>query len=173
MPNLPEPPASKILVYRMPIPIRWGDMDAMGHVNNAVYFRYMETIRLAWFDALGVLPSVEAPGPVIINATCTFVRQFTFPGTIDARHYVGDFGRSSVETWIELSRSEVSFRAIDAREAAAYWRTGEPADKAGGYAIQGLGALFISALKGSYSGVMGLPLHETRALLRAVGYPLG
>ena len=106
MPNLPEPPASKILVYRMPIPIRWGDMDAMGHVNNAVYFRYMETIRLAWFDALGVLPSVEAPGPVIINATCTFVRQFTYPGTIDARLYVGEFGRSSLDTWIELSRSE-------------------------------------------------------------------
>ena len=104
MPILPEPPASKILVHRMPIAIRWGDMDAMRHVNNTVYFRYMETIRIAWFDALGLELSVEQPGPVIINATCTFVRQFTYPDTIDARHYVGDFGRTSVETWIELAR---------------------------------------------------------------------
>ena len=106
MPILPEPPASKILVHRMAIPIRWGDMDAMNHVNNAVYFRYMETIRIAWFDALGLELSVEVPGPVIINATCTFVSQFTYPGTIEARHYVGEFGRTSVETWIELARIE-------------------------------------------------------------------
>lgn len=103
---LPEAPASKILVHRMEIPIRWGDMDAMGHVNNAVYFRYMETVRLAWFEALGVLPTPQGEGPVIINAGCTFVRQLTYPGTIDARHYVGQFGRSSVETWIEMARSE-------------------------------------------------------------------
>ena len=57
---------------------------------------------------------------------------------------IADGGRERVE----LSRSEVSFRAIDAREAAAYWRTGEPADKAGGYGIQGLGALFISGTQG-------------------------
>jgi septum formation protein len=73
---------------------------------------------------------------------------------------------------VQLSRSEVSFRAIDAREAAAYWRTGEPADKAGGYGIQGLGAIFISALKGSYSGVMGLPLFETARLLESFSGPL-
>ncbi len=73
---------------------------------------------------------------------------------------------------VELSRSEVSFRAIDAREAAAYWRTGEPVDKAGGYGIQGLGAIFISALKGSYSGVMGLPLFETARLLESFSGPL-
>jgi len=73
---------------------------------------------------------------------------------------------------VELSRSEVSFRTIDADEAIAYWRTGEPADKAGGYGIQGLGALFISALKGSYSGVMGLPLFETARLLEGFCGPL-
>lgn len=73
---------------------------------------------------------------------------------------------------VELSRSEVSFRTIDVEEAAAYWRTGEPVDKAGGYGIQGLGALFISALKGSYSGVMGLPLFETARLLESFSGPL-
>jgi septum formation protein len=68
-----------------------------------------------------------------------------------------------------LSVSHVRFRPIDAAEAAAYWATGEPVDKAGGYAVQGLAALFIESIAGSYSGVMGLPLFETGELLRRAG----
>ena len=68
-----------------------------------------------------------------------------------------------------VSRSEVTFRAIDAAEARDYWHTGEPRDKAGGYAIQGYGAVFVAGLRGSYSGVMGLPLYETAEFLRSVG----
>jgi septum formation protein len=68
-----------------------------------------------------------------------------------------------------ISRSEVTFRSIAAREAEAYWETGEPSDKAGAYAIQGLGAIFIADLRGSYSGVMGLPLFETAELLCNAG----
>ena len=61
--------------------------------------------------------------------------------------------------------SQVSFRELSDAEIEAYWETGEPRDKAGGYAIQGYAAAFISELKGSYSGVMGLPLYETARLL--------
>jgi len=68
-----------------------------------------------------------------------------------------------------LSSSAVRFRMISPEECAAYWETGEPRDKAGGYAIQGLGAVFIESLSGSYSGVMGLPLFETGELLGAAG----
>ncbi len=68
-----------------------------------------------------------------------------------------------------LSVSRVTFRPVTVAEALAYWDSGEPQDKAGGYAIQGLGALFVSHLEGSYSGVMGLPLFETAELLRAAG----
>jgi septum formation protein len=68
-----------------------------------------------------------------------------------------------------LSASTVRFRTVTHEECAAYWETGEPRDKAGGYAIQGLGAVFIESLVGSYSGVMGLPLFETGELLRAAG----
>jgi septum formation protein len=68
-----------------------------------------------------------------------------------------------------LSRSEVTFRRIGEREARAYWETGEPADKAGGYAIQGRAAVFVAHLRGSYSGVMGLPLFETAELLEQAG----
>ncbi len=70
-----------------------------------------------------------------------------------------------------LSRSQVTFRAIATAEAQAYWDTGEPHDKAGGYAIQGRAAVFVADLRGSYSGVMGLPLYETAALLESEGVP--
>jgi len=70
-----------------------------------------------------------------------------------------------------LSASSVRFRQLASEECAAYWDTGEPRDKAGGYAIQGLGAVFIESLQGSYSAVMGLPLFETAELLRAAGIP--
>jgi septum formation protein len=70
-----------------------------------------------------------------------------------------------------LSASEVRMRAISAAECAAYWDSGEPRDKAGGYAIQGRGAVFIEHLCGSYSGVVGLPLYETAQLLAAAGVP--
>lgn len=66
-----------------------------------------------------------------------------------------------------LSVSHVSFRTLSDAEIAAYWMSGEPADKAGGYAIQGHAAIFIARVDGSYSGVMGLPLFETAELLRA------
>ena len=77
--------------------------------------------------------------------------------------------RAENRHWEALSISEVSFRPLAADEIAAYWATGEPRDKAGAYAIQGLGALFIDHLSGSYSGVMGLPLRETGDLLRHIG----
>jgi septum formation protein len=72
-----------------------------------------------------------------------------------------------------LSASEVRFRRLSAGEICAYWASGEPRDKAGGYAIQGLAAAFIEHLAGSYSGVMGLPLCETAQLLSAAGIPYG
>lgn len=68
-----------------------------------------------------------------------------------------------------LSISQVTFRELTAAEAAAYWASGEPADKAGSYAVQGLGAAFVEHIEGSYSGIMGLPIYETLALLRDVG----
>jgi len=68
-----------------------------------------------------------------------------------------------------LSRTEVHFRRIDPAEATAYWASGEPRDKAGGYAIQGRAAAFVAWISGSYSGVVGLPLHETAALLAQAG----
>ena len=70
---------------------------------------------------------------------------------------------------LRVNCSSVRFRDIERAEMEAYWETGEPRDKAGGYAIQGYGAVFVTALSGSYSSVMGLPLLETAELLRDAG----
>jgi septum formation protein len=77
--------------------------------------------------------------------------------------------RTAAGSEVKLSRSCVAFRSIAAAEARAYWDSGEPRDKAGAYAIQGYAAIFIADLKGSYSGVMGLPLFETAQLLETAG----
>lgn len=71
-----------------------------------------------------------------------------------------------------LNCSEITFRTITEMEREAYWAHGESSDKAGGYAVQGMAAIFIANLKGSYSGVMGLPLFETAQLLRETGVKL-
>ncbi|SKA72557.1 septum formation protein [Thiothrix eikelboomii] len=70
---------------------------------------------------------------------------------------------------LALSTSQVWFRRLTEAEIAAYWQQGEPCDKAGAYAIQGMGAIFAERLEGSYSGVMGLPLFETAQLLQKIG----
>jgi len=83
--------------------IRWGDMDAMGHVNNTVYFRFMEQARISWFNAL--VPEREAwksTGIVIVNASCNYKRAITYPGTVEIRLLVGEPGGSSVPTFYEL-----------------------------------------------------------------------
>lgn len=70
---------------------------------------------------------------------------------------------------VAVSETRVAFREIPPEEAGAYWASGEPADKAGAYGIQGIGGIFVSRIEGSYTGVVGLPVAETEALLRAVG----
>lgn len=74
--------------------------------------------------------------------------------------------------YARLAITEVHFRQLGEDEINAYWNTGEPADKAGGYGIQGRGAIFVSALYGSYSAVVGLPLQETAELLNEAGQPV-
>jgi len=99
-------PQDKKLVYTMTMPIRWGDMDAMGHVNNTVYFRYMEIIRLQWMLDTGIPANLKGLGPVIINAFCNFHVELQFPGEVLARLYTTDVGRTSFDTYTLLSRTD-------------------------------------------------------------------
>ena len=94
--------SSKKLVHTMRMPIRWGDMDAMGHVNNTNYFRYIESARIAWLEQVGGLPESRREGPVIVSASMNFLRQLTYPGDIEVRTFVAPPGRSSVEVSHEI-----------------------------------------------------------------------
>jgi acyl-CoA thioester hydrolase len=91
------------LAYVERIPIRWGDMDAMGHVNNTVYFRYMEQTRISWFDRL--LPHRDVSkgtGIVVASTSCNFRRPMGYPGTVEVKLFTESPGASSVTTYYEL-----------------------------------------------------------------------
>lgn len=97
--------ARRTLVHTETLRIRWGDMDALGHVNNTVYFRYMEQARISWFDGLGLRDSAAREGPTVITASCTFLKQLVYPGHVELKIYIGQAGRSTFETWIEMRPS--------------------------------------------------------------------
>ena len=101
-----ELPAEKKLVHEMVVPIRWGDMDAMGHVNNTIYFRYFEIVRLDWFFSRDGVGGLDGEGVIIVNAFCNFIRQFEYPGDILIRTFVSDLGRSSFDTWVTMERTD-------------------------------------------------------------------
>jgi acyl-CoA thioester hydrolase len=106
MPLRFELPAALKLVHEMVMPVRWGDMDAMGHVNNTLYFRYFEIIRLDWFGRIGAPANPAGEGPVIVNACCSFLKQVEFPADILLRHFVADVGRTSFDTYFTLERCD-------------------------------------------------------------------
>jgi acyl-CoA thioester hydrolase len=115
-------PEKKKLVYTMSIPIRWGDMDAMAHVNNTTYFRYLETIRLDWARSIGAgFGEDTSEGPLIINAFCNFYRQLEYPGDVLMKMYVSDPGRSSFESWATMERTDDAGVIYAAGGATMVW----------------------------------------------------
>ena len=84
------------------IPIRWGDMDAYGHVNNTIYFRFMEQGRCQWLEEMNIQITPTGIAPVIISTACTFKISMTYPGTAVVHMYAGAVGRSSLTTHVEM-----------------------------------------------------------------------
>jgi len=118
-------PASRMdthrtLVHVSRIPIRWGDMDAYRHVNNTVYFRYMEQARVEWLENSGFACNIDQEAPVIINASCTFLLPLGYPGVVEVRLLVGHPGRSSVMTYYEM-RPEGDERLYAEGAAKVVW----------------------------------------------------
>lgn len=101
-----EIPEQKKLVFEMRIPIRWGDMDAMGHVNNTTYFRYLEICRIDWLRSIGCQPDQGGEGCVIVNAFCNFYKQLEYPGDLLLKMYVSDPGRTTFESWCTMERTD-------------------------------------------------------------------
>jgi len=101
-----EIPESKKLVHEARLAIRWGDMDALGHLNNTTYFRYLETVRIDWARSIGCRPDPQGQGIVIVNAFCTFYKQLEYPGDVLVKMYVSDVGRTSFESWATMERTD-------------------------------------------------------------------
>ena len=116
-----EIPAVKKQVFEMTIPIRWGDMDAMGHVNNTVYFRYLETVRIDWMRSIGCQPDPQGEGPVIVNAFCNFYKQLEYPGDVLVKMYVSDPARSTFESWGTMERADAPGVVDAAGGATTIW----------------------------------------------------
>lgn len=114
-------PDIKKLVHEMHLAIRWGDMDAMGHVNNTSYFRYMETIRIEWLHSIGCQLDPQGEGPVIVNAFCNFFRQLQYPGNVLIKMYVSDPGRTTFETWATLEHTDEPGSIYAAGGATTIW----------------------------------------------------
>jgi acyl-CoA thioester hydrolase len=92
-------------MHEVMIPVRWGDLDAFNHVNNTIYFRYMEQCRIEWFATIGAyvdrLESVEVV-PMLVGADCRFMRAIEHPSTVRVTIAVGDIGAKIVQTFHEL-----------------------------------------------------------------------
>lgn len=99
-------PADRRRVHEVTMPMRWGDMDALGHVNNTLYFRYMEIARMDWVSLVAQGHSLQRSGPLVVNAFCNFLRQLEFPGDLRVTMDVAQVGRSSFDTYHVLERCD-------------------------------------------------------------------
>lgn len=92
----------KLFVHQVNFPIRWGDMDAFGHVNNSVFFAYFEQARVSWWEKIAIYRLHADEGPVVITAECTFLKQLFYPANLAIKVYVGPPGRSSYMIYYEI-----------------------------------------------------------------------
>ncbi len=93
-------------VFTTVIPVRWGDMDAEGHVNNTGFFRFMEETRMRWVSGMGLPTTPPHPVIVLLNAACHYTRSLDYPATVEVALSVGRLGRSSLQTHYTLKHIE-------------------------------------------------------------------
>ena len=89
-------------IFRIEMPIRFADMDADQHVNNAEFYRYMEESRMQWVHSLGLAMTPPAPVPILAASACVFRAPLKYPGTVTADIYLGRVGNASVRTHYQL-----------------------------------------------------------------------
>ncbi len=114
-------PQDKRLVHETVVQLRWGDMDAMAHVNNTLYFRYMEICRLEWIFKVTGKSHLSGQGPVIVNAFCNFLSQVEPPGDLRVTMYVANPGRSSVESYHTMERTDAPGVVVAEGGARMVW----------------------------------------------------
>jgi acyl-CoA thioester hydrolase len=96
-------PEDRKSVHEMIMPIRWGDMDAYGHVNNTVYFRYMEQARVEWITSLGYQVAPGRESMLMMNGFCNFYKQLSYPGDLILKTSIGAIGRTSMDVYTSMA----------------------------------------------------------------------
>jgi acyl-CoA thioester hydrolase len=114
--------------YRMPL--RWGDMDSMGHINNTLYFRYFEQARISWFEAVGLSTDGRGCGPILAHVSCDFVRPLKYPGDIFVNQNITRVGNSSVAMDLSIVRADAPQDQYARGKSVIVWM-----DYAAGHAI--------------------------------------
>jgi acyl-CoA thioester hydrolase len=90
-------PENKKKIHETIISVRWGDMDSYRHINNTVYFRYMEQARIEWITSLGFSSTVEKEAMIMVNGFCNFYKQVSFPASLRVSTFVGQIGNSTID----------------------------------------------------------------------------
>ena len=116
-------PEQKSLAYQTQFPIRWGDMDAFGHVNNVEFFRYLENTRVDWLNQLGYVDPRDGEGVVVVNVFCNVYQQLLYPGDLVAKLYLTELGRRSFDHVVTFERTDVPGAIVAAGGATIVWVT--------------------------------------------------
>ena len=93
-------------VFRKIIPLRWGDLDAMNHLNNTLYFRLMEEARICWFNENDIMADGAGDGPILAHASCDFIKPMTYPCDALVTQTVTRVGRSSMDLDLTIEGDE-------------------------------------------------------------------
>lgn len=109
------------LVHVERMAMRWGDMDALGHMNNTLYFRYFEQARISWFDRIGADYTKLPEGPILANISCRFILPAVYPADLEITLVAGAPGRSSFKLWSDMRDAAQPGRVYAQAEAVMVW----------------------------------------------------
>jgi acyl-CoA thioester hydrolase len=101
--------------------MRWGEMDALGHMNNVSYFRYFEEVRIAWFKSLEIEYQSQGEGPILGTITCKYLKPAIYPLELEITTCVGNAGRSSFRMWHELYDANDPAQRFAEAESILVW----------------------------------------------------
>jgi acyl-CoA thioester hydrolase len=114
-----EPIGRLVHVERMRM--RWGDMDALGHMNNTLYFRFLEQARISWFDSLGLDYRTQPEGPILGSISCRFILPAVYPADLEVTLHAGQARRSTFTLWSEIRDAADAARVYARAEAVMVW----------------------------------------------------
>lgn len=108
-------------IYTSTIPLRWGDMDQIGHVNNTVYFRFFEQARVEWIDLFPAHLDNNPAYVVIVHTECSFLKELKAPGSVEIKVFAGEMGRSSLVQQYEMRRTDAPEVLVATGSAKMVW----------------------------------------------------